>query len=381
MIIDVSDYPVVDHHAHMFSREAKDANPLRCFTMLEHPKDLEHQLLYRCAAHALAKLYGCKPDENEIFKVRKAKAQNFDEFVANIFANAKIETLIVDTSYPPTMSVDDFRAIVPVKVYPVERIDGFLFDKLLDNSHTFDELSDTYHERLDQWIKNEGVVGLKSTIAYATGLNIEKIKRDEAEETFQKFQKADKSKYIVDYGFGMTHYVEPKELRDFLFWEALEKCAEHKVPLQIHTGDGDMDMKDLMGANPVLLQKNVLNDKRAQNVEIILVHSGCPLVEFASYLSHLYSNVHIDLSQVSPFNVFVGRKIEEAFMWAPFTRILYGTDAFVIPELYWFGATLFKQELGRVLGDLVQRDALDEDYTHEVARKILSENTKNLYKI
>lgn len=319
-MLDVSDYPVVDNHAHMFSREAKNANPLRGFTMLESPKDLEHQLLYHCAAHALAKLYACTPKEDEIFKIRKAKAQKFDEFVSEIFADANIEALIVDTSYPPTININDFREIVPVKVYPVERIDETLFDEVLEKSRTFDEFLDTYHEQLDHWITQEGVVGLKSTIAYSTGLDIEKIECNKAEEVFQKFQKGDKSQFQVEFGFGQTHYVGPKELLDFLFWEALKKCAKHNIPLQIHTGDGDMDMKDLMGANPVLLQKNVLNDKLAQKTEIILIHSGYPQVEFASYLSHLYSNVHIDLSHLNPFlNVFVGRKIEEAFTWAPFT--------------------------------------------------------------
>ncbi|MFX0200839.1 MAG: amidohydrolase family protein [Candidatus Hodarchaeota archaeon] len=381
-MIDLSEYPVVDHHAHMFSQEAQKANPLQRFSILETPKNLEHQLLYRCAARALAKLYTCKPEEEEIFKVRKVKAQNFKEFVSYIFAEANIKVLIVDTSYPPTMSVDDFREIVPVKVYPVERFDEFLFDELLDNSHTFDELLDTYHERLNHWIKREGVVGLKAIGAYYTGLNIEKVEREEAEQAFQEFQKTDKSHYLVDYPFGQTHYVEPKKLRDYLFWEAIDKCAEYNVPMQIHTGDGDMAMRDLMAANPILLQKHVLNDKRTQNAELVLVHAGYPQVEFASYLSHLYPNVHIDFSFLNPFiNVFVGRKIEEAFMWAPFTRILYGSDAFVIPELYWFGATLFKQELGRVLEDLVKRDALDEDYAYEVGKMILSENVKKLYNI
>ncbi|MFX0200803.1 MAG: amidohydrolase family protein, partial [Candidatus Hodarchaeota archaeon] len=287
-----------------------------------------------------------------------------------------------DTSFPPMLNVDDFREIIPVKIYPVERFDEHLFDELLNNTHTFDTFLDTFHEKLNHWVKKEGVVGLKAIGAYFTGLNIEKIGCEEAEETFKEFQKADKSQFLVDFGLGQTHYIEPKKLRDFLFWEALDKCAEHKVPLQIHTGDGSAVMRDMMAANPVLLQKDVLNDKRAQNVEIILVHSGYPLVEFASYLSHVYPNVHIDLSQLNPFlNVFVGQKIEKAFTWAPFTRILYGTDGYGTPEFYWFGATLFKKELGRVLGDLVERDALDEDYAYEVAKMILSENTKKLYKI
>ena len=75
-MLDLSDLPIIDDHAHMFSLEAKNANPVRSFTMLESPKDIEHQLIYHAAAHALAKLYGCEPDEEEIFKLRKAKAQN-----------------------------------------------------------------------------------------------------------------------------------------------------------------------------------------------------------------------------------------------------------------------------------------------------------------
>lgn len=382
MRIDVSEYSVVDHHAHMFSQEAKEANPLQEFKLIETPKDLEHQLLYHCVTRALAKLYACKPEEAEIIKIRKAKMQNFDDYVSYIFTEAKIEALIVDTSFPPMLSIDDFREIVPVKIYPVERFDEHLFDNLLNNTHTFDMFVDAFHEKLDYWIKKKGVVGLKAIGAYFTGLDIEKVEREEAEETFKEFQKTEKSQLLVDFGLGQKHYVEPKKLRDFLFWEALDKCAAHKVPLQIHTGDGSVVMRDMMAANPVLLQKHVLNDKRAQDVEIVLIHSGYPQVEFASYLSHVYPNVYIDLSQLNPFlNVFVGQKLEEAFTWAPFTRILYGTDGYGCPEFYWFGAILFKKELGQVLGDLVERDALDVDYAYKVAKMILSENTKKLYKI
>ena len=46
-MLDLSDLPVIDDHAHMFGPDAKDANPVRSFTMLEHPKDIEHQLLYQ----------------------------------------------------------------------------------------------------------------------------------------------------------------------------------------------------------------------------------------------------------------------------------------------------------------------------------------------
>ena len=134
-MLDLSDLPIIDDHAHMFSLEAKNANPVRSFTMLESPKDIEHQLLYHAAAHALAELYGCEPNEKEIFKLRKAKAQNnFEEFVAGIFAKANIEALIVDPGYPPTITVEDFQDIVPVKVYSVQRIDEHLFDNVMEVS-------------------------------------------------------------------------------------------------------------------------------------------------------------------------------------------------------------------------------------------------------
>jgi len=381
-VLDLSDLPVIDDHAHMFGPDAKDANPVRSFTMLEHPKDIEHQLLYHCAARALAKLYGCAPNEEEIFKLRKAKAENnFEEFVADIFQKANIEALIVDPGYPPTITVEEFQDIVPVKVYSVQRIDEHLFDDVMEESNTFDDLLDTFHEQLDQWFKKKDVVGLKTITAYITGLNIPKIERDHAAEIFKEFQK-DKKRWIVEFGFGQKHYIGPFEMRIFLFWEALAKCAENKVPFQIHTGDGDMDMKDMKEASALLLQKSVLNDELAKQVELILVHSSYPEVEFASYLSYVYTNVHIDLSHLNPFlNVLVSRKIEEAFMWTPFSRILYGTDAYGIPEFYWFGVMNFKKELERVLGYLVARDALDEDYAYKAAGMILSENAKKLYSL
>jgi len=381
LLNDLNDLKVVDGHCHMFSEEAKESNPFEKFTLGGKMEDIKNTMLYHHVFNKMSKMLSCEPALDKILEIRRKKAERFSEYISYLFNDARIDTLIVDTGYPPTITIDQFEKLVPAKIYRVFRIDENLFDELLDNSEDFDEMLDNYLETLNRAIKEEKVVALKSIIAYTTGLHIKKVEEQEAESIFKKFISSDKSRFKETYSFKMQHYVGPKKLRDFLFWRALEMCIKEDIPMQIHTGDGDIDMRDLSNANPLLLH-HVLNDKELSKAKLVLLHAGYPYVDRLGFLANLHPNVYMDISFIPLFaSIGIFYRLVNAFEMVPLTKILYGSDAFQVPEMYWFSAKLVKESLRELLEQEVNRGALDEGYAYKVAEMILSENARRLYKI
>jgi hypothetical protein len=66
---------------------------------------------------------------------------------------------------------------------------------------------------------------------------------------------------------------------------------------------------------------------------------------------------------------------------APLSKILYGSDAFHLPELFWVAARWAKRYLADALAELVRGGGLDEEEAVEAARMILHRNTREAYNL
>src|SRR5439155_4820010 len=143
--------------------------------------------------------------------------------------------------------------------------------------------------------------------------------------------------------------VEAPELISFFLDQALDMLAnmDRPVPLQVHTGFGDRDLA-LHRANPSLLRP-VLEDPRHGGIPVVLLHCF-PYVREASYLASVYPEVHFDLSLSIPL---AGRLapdlVLEALSLAPASKLLFGTDASRIPELFFVAARSWRRALAVAL--------------------------------
>jgi hypothetical protein len=59
--------------------------------------------------------------------------------------------------------------------------------------------------------------------------------------------------------------------------------------------------------------------------------------------------------------------------------MMYGSDGFNIPELFWMAALAAKRGLRDALGELVSSGTLDEEQALDIAERFLSGNAKKLY--
>jgi predicted TIM-barrel fold metal-dependent hydrolase len=213
-------------------------------------------------------------------------------------------------------------------------------------------------------------VGLKSVIAYRTGLAVREPARGEAAAAFG----AAKEQARRDGRLRLAL----KPLNDHLLLRALDLAAHEGLPVQIHTGFGDGDL-DLLGANPLHLRPLITAERYAR-VPFVLLHAGYPYVRELSYLAAIHTNVHMDLGLAVPYLAAdVPAMFRAALSLAPTSKLVFSTDAYSIPEIYWLAARWGRRGLGTVLDEMVAAGALGEAEALGVARDVLGGNAARLY--
>jgi predicted TIM-barrel fold metal-dependent hydrolase len=172
-----------------------------------------------------------------------------------------------------------------------------------------------------------------------------------------------------------------KSVYDTFLMTGLEEAGQLRVPLQIHTGMGDSPSMDLRNADPSLLY-DLLQNPVAREASIVLTHGGYPYMEEAVFLTNAYPNVYIDLSETIPFiSVGLRDRLLSLLEMAPTTKIMYGSDGFNIPELYWFSAIQAKRALASTLDELIRYEGLGEDDANCIGESFLAGNARRLYRL
>jgi predicted TIM-barrel fold metal-dependent hydrolase len=370
---DFSALPVVDNHLHPYviAHEGNRYRPLDTFLGLpgEDAATLAHRdaMLYqRWATRQLAAFLGCDATPLAVAEARVAQTDE-RAWEARLFRDANIEALVVDTGYPqPPVDMTAFRATTPAEVLTIYRIEPPI-KALLAEGVNWEQFVNGFEDGIVRAVREEGYVGLKSIVAYRTGLDIDPaFESDAAGEAGLQLARTNPDDMAAS-----------KPLRDHLLMRAFRLAAELDVPFQIHTGFGDRDIV-LERCNPALLNRMLKRDPY-RNVKTVLIHTY-PYVVDASWMTAALPNVWMDLSAGIPFAVTaVDRILATALELAPINRILYGSDAFSGPEQIWLGAKLAKAALGRVMTDLHQKDLVSDDDARVAARAIFAGNARALY--
>jgi len=149
------------------------------------------------------------------------------------------------------------------------------------------------------------------------------------------------------------------------------------LPLQVHTGLGDTDLA-VHRADPSLLRP-LLEDERWSHVPVVLLHCY-PFVAQASYLAGVHANVHLDLSRAVTLVAHRGADLVlQALDLAPATKLLFATDASRLPEAFFLGARWWRDALARVLGRLIDDQAVDGATAARWAGLVLAGNAQRVY--
>ena len=161
--------------------------------------------------------------------------------------------------------------------------------------------------------------------------------------------------------------------------EAARLLAAHADDAKILAGGHSLlPMMKLRLANPTLLTDLVREFQRLP-VNVVFLHCY-PYHREAGYLASVFPHVHFDLgSALNYLGPSAGRLMAEALELAPFTKQLYSSDAFGLPELYYLGAVLFRNTLGAVLERWIADGECSAADATRIATLIGRENAERIY--
>jgi uncharacterized protein len=373
--LDLDAIPIVDNHCHSLLREQPpDDDAFRIHLTESYFDEIARDhvptsIFYRRTLVELADLLGCDPTPDAVHAARRERGVEW--LTREIVRRANFRTWLIDTGYgaDTTYSLDELRSLAPVRVEEVMRLEPMI-ERLILESGSFAGFIDAYRAAISN-LRARGIVGMKSVVAYRTGLHVADVSSNDAATAFGSVREA-----------GLragTLRIESKPLLDHLVVIAVEEAARQGVPIQFHTGLGDPDL-DLTLVDPAALR--LLFSERFRAAPIVLLHTGYPYVRSLAYCAAMFPNVYADMGETILFAAGEATQIyRELIGLAPASKLLFSTDASLVPELYWVGARVGRRALTRVLEEHVAEGTLDEPTALDWAERMLWRNSEAVYSL
>jgi uncharacterized protein len=373
--LDLDAIPIVDNHCHSLLREQPaDDEAFRIHLTESYFEEIARDhvptsIFYRRTLVELADLLGCAATPDAVHAARSERGVEW--LTREVVRRANFKTWLIDTGYgaETTYSLDELRSLAPVRVEEVVRLEPMI-ERLILASDTFAGFIDAYRASISD-LRSRGIVGMKSVIAYRTGLHVAEVSADDAAKAFAA---------VSDSGRRAgTLRIESKPLLDHLVVIAVEEAARQNVPIQFHTGLGDPDL-DLTLVDPAALR--LLFSERFRAAPIVLLHTGYPYVRSLAYCAAMFPNVYADMGETILFAAGEATQIyRELIGLAPASKLLFSTDASLVPELYWVGARVGRRALTRVLQEHIDEGTLDDRTALDWAERMLWRNSEAVYSL
>lgn len=217
--------------------------------------------------------------------------------------------------------------------------------------------------------RTENAVGLKSIVAYRVGLDF-----DPEPPTTPEVEQA-AGRWLAEVERSGTARVADPILLRHLIWVGVERG----LPLQFHVGYGDPDLH-LARCDPLHLT-DFLKLVRPRGVPVLLLHNY-PFQRNAGYLAQMFPDVYFDVGLgVNYTGANSVAIIRESLELAPFSKILFSSDAWGLAELHHLGALLWRQGMTEVLSSFVNSGQWSQSDAVRVARMVGVENARRVYRL
>ena len=361
--------PLWDHHCHalvdttqrsamqVFARALTEAPP-------DYPlEDIHETVTYWNALNVAAQHLHVPCNADAV--AAALYASDYAQYCRSLFHEQRYQRLLIDTGYQPrsAWSLDSLSEHLSLTVNPILRLEA-LAESLLPTYTSLNEWTEAIGRQLRN-ARKDGYVGVKSIVAYRSGLQIFAVRRDAAEASLEIMKQT-----------GQSRLTDPV-LLNYLLWTLTPVLIEQNLPLQFHTGYGDPDT-DLQKGNPLLL-RDYLREYLPQGLYVALLHTY-PYHREAGYLASVYPHVYFDVSLALPLAATGGvRIVQEALELAPVSRFLFASDAHSRPESFYLAAQLWKAGINVFLHQAVQTHGLPASKAERWASMICWENCRSLY--
>ncbi|RVE85593.1 amidohydrolase [Sinorhizobium meliloti] len=351
--------------------------------------DVSQSIYVKFLVKEMAQFLNCEPNLEAVMEARNDRTGNYWDYLRDLLQDVGYENVMVDTGYCEGASVEEINRyddeIHPCRMRRLARIE-MVQKELFPLEISFEEYEQRYTTRLLDLLDGNGnygkkSYGMKSYLLPYIGLIEPLYDREVARESWRALRESYHKIPSMD---RQSEYNLSKDLRRYNFTLALEECLKRDISMQIHTGDGEAPSVILRNQDPFYLEEVCRFDRDGvmRMPKIVPLHAGYPSVGKAAWLSHLYPNCYFELSVMTPFvhqNLF--QRYMQVMEVVPLSKILYASDAFHVPELYWLAGRWGKRYLAKALTEYVVGGSLDFDEAIEGARMILYKNNRSLYKL
>jgi len=359
--------------------------------MLFHVKET---VFVKYLVKSLAQYLDCEPSLDSVIDARNKQGRNYTKYLKSLFKDANIGNAMLDMGYREGLdekNLNKFKnAITPTKGRHILRVDTILKDMMATDT-SFDDMEAKLIADIEAGLDGTGNLGaksygMKSYLLPRLGLFKPLYDRNTAKKSWNNFIKAMKNGSLPSMHGGDRdeNWRIRKDALRYLHSLALEMCMERDMPMQFHAGDGEPPRGILRNQDPFDMEEMIRFDKDGliRTPKIILIHAGYPNIGKAAWISHLYTNCYFEVSLATPL-IHQGmlRMYLEAMEVVPLTKILFGSDAYHIPEFYWLAAKWGRIFLSQALAVYVDANILTEDEAIKAAKRILFQNNRRVYNI
>lgn len=281
---------------------------------------------------------------------------------------SRLSHLLVDTGHQSgeVLGPAEMAQVSGADAREVVRLESVAEEVALSGT-TASDFAERFAERLAR--RCHRAVATKTVIAYRHGLDFD------PEPPSRREVAAAAGRWLAQVSGGA-----PARLTDpVLLRHAVWTGVETSLPLQVHTGFGDPDLR-LESANPARLTGFI---ERAEDrcPAIMLLHCY-PYHREAAYLSHAYPHVFADVGlAITYLGAAAYSVVSELFELAPFAKILYSSDAWGPAELHYLGAAQWRRALGRLLAERVAGGDWSASDARRVARMVGRDNALRVYRL
>jgi predicted TIM-barrel fold metal-dependent hydrolase len=292
-----------------------------------------------------------------------------EKVTRSLLVEAGLGALLIDTGYRSD-ELYDLEAMGELAATPVReivRLEG-VAQAVAVSGVDAGRYPEAYRDALESACAK--AVGLKTIVAYRGGFSFDPEAPDDADvvRSAGPFFEAGAS--------GRPRVDDPVLLR-YGIWSGARLARERGFPIQFHCGWGDADL-ELNRSNPTLLTGLIRAFDRL-GVNMVFLHCY-PFHRDAAYLASVYGNVYFDVGSALHYHgPSSARLLAEAMEVAPFSKLLFSSDAFGLAEQYHLGAMLFRRALREVLEKWIEADHCDEATAEQIAEGFARGNALRIY--
>ena len=199
--------------------------------------------------------------------------------------------------------------------------------------------------------KAEGMVTVKSGLAYRRILRYDNAPRADAERVFAQVVAGTRAQGNGTTQDGLT-FTECKPLQDYMLHQVVRLCIEHDIPMQIHTGLHAGNGNIITNSNPTHLVNLFIQYPQAR---FDIFHAGYPYQSELATLGKNFQNVYVDLCWVHIISPYVARAtLHEWLETIPHNKIFgFGGDYGPV-ELAYGHSVMARENIARVLSEKVE---------------------------